>query len=229
MASEPGKYHRVLAIGDIHGCAKTFRKLLFEELRITPDDLVICVGDYIDRGPDSKGVVDTILELRAQGNEIITLRGNHEQIMLDSVRGEDEYELWLMNGGEETLNSFGAESYSMLDDQYKIFFETTAFWYEWGNDILVHAGLNFDAADPLSDKEAMLWTRKTDVDETWLNGRIVIHGHTPMKKEIILKQEGQNINIDGGCVYPWRDGMGWMVALDLHSRRFHTVENAEMD
>jgi serine/threonine protein phosphatase 1 len=192
------------------------------------EDKIICIGDYIDRGPDSKGVIDQILELRKKGYDIITLRGNHEQIMLDSGDSLEDYFLWLKNGGAETLDSFGAESYAQLATHYMEFFERTLYWHAWEQYILVHAGLNFNIPDPLSDHHAMLWTRETEVDAGWLGERIVVHGHTPMPKDEILRQRGQNINIDGGCVYPYRLGMGWLTALELNSMTFYTVENVDM-
>jgi serine/threonine protein phosphatase 1 len=219
---------RAYAIGDIHGCAKTFRTLLFKTLRVQREDKIICIGDYIDRGPDSKGVIDQILELRKKGYDIIMLRGNHEQIMLDSGDSLEDYFLWLKNGGAETLDSFGAESYAQLATHYREFFERTLYWHAWEQYILVHAGLNFNIPDPLSDHHAMLWTRETEVDAGWLGERIVVHGHTPMPKDEILRQRGQNINIDGGCVYPYRLGMGWLTALELNSMTFYTVENVDM-
>jgi serine/threonine protein phosphatase 1 len=219
---------RAYAIGDIHGCAKTIRTLLFKTLRVQREDKIICIGDYIDRGPDSKGVIDQILELRKKGYDIITLRGNHEQIMLDSGDSLEDYFLWLKNGGAETLDSFGAESYAQLATHYREFFERTLYWHAWEQYILVHAGLNFNIPDPLSDHHAMLWTRETEVDAGWLGERIVVHGHTPMPKDEILRQRGQNINIDGGCVYPYRLGMGWLTALELNSMTFYTVENVDM-
>ena len=75
---------RIFAIGDIHGCSNTFKRLLLDKIKIRKSDIIYCLGDYIDRGIDSKGVIDFILELRAEGYTIYTLRGNHEQMMLDA-------------------------------------------------------------------------------------------------------------------------------------------------
>ncbi|HLF63763.1 MAG TPA: metallophosphoesterase, partial [Saprospiraceae bacterium] len=94
---------RVFAVGDIHGCHQTFRKLLLDEIRIKKSDRIYCLGDYVDRGPDSKGVVDFILELRRSGYHIHTLRGNHEQLMMTSIESTENFELWELNGGSATL------------------------------------------------------------------------------------------------------------------------------
>jgi len=227
MTSKNETQSRAFAIGDIHGCAKTLYKLLTEVLAVRPEDKIICIGDYVDRGFDSKGVVDQILELRENGYDVVTLRGNHEQIMIDSQHSLEDYMLWLRNGGEETLGSFGAESYTQLALHYREFFERTLYYYEWEQYICVHAGLNFAEKDPMSDTHAMLWSRETWVDRKWLGSRIIIHGHTPLPKDVILKQTGQNINIDGGCVYRHRDGQGYLMAFELNTQKFWTVENVD--
>src|SRR5262245_34440427 len=97
---------RVLAIGDIHGCLRAFDDLL-EWVAPTPEDKLILLGDYVDRGPDSRGVLDRILELRPRLN-LICLRGNHEQMMVEAYRGgRSEKKMWLGVGGAETLASYG--------------------------------------------------------------------------------------------------------------------------
>jgi serine/threonine protein phosphatase 1 len=168
------------------------------------------------------------LILKTRSRRSRTAETADEQIMLDSGDSLEDYFLWLKNGGAETLDSFGAESYAQLATHYREFFERTLYWHAWEQYILVHAGLNFNIPDPLSDHHAMLWTRETEVDAGWLGERIVVHGHTPMPKDEILRQRGQNINIDGGCVYPYRLGMGWLTALELNSMTFYTVENVDM-
>ena len=219
---------RVFAIGDVHGCSKTFRKLLTDQISIRKSDEVFCVGDYIDRGPDSKGVVDFILELRNEGFQIHTLRGNHEQLMLESTEDSESLKLWFENGGKSTLSSFGVSSYADLDLQYREFFEETQYYAIKDKFIFVHAGLDWYADDPFWNIDAMLWTRDTYIDKRKLGDRVVVHGHTPLPKEVILKQTGPNINIDGGCVYPHVEGYGYLVALEVHEQKYYIVRNAEM-
>lgn len=219
---------RVFAIGDIHGCHKTFRKLLFEEIQITVSDRIYCIGDYIDRGPDSKGVVDLILELRREGYTIHTLRGNHEQMMLDSLDSEDSLEIWLRNGGLQTLRSFNAESYVDIDSVYQDFFSQTEIYLQTDTCIFVHAGLNFTADNPFEDTDTMLWTRETIVDYDLLGERIIVHGHTPLRAEIIPLQKWSSVvNIDGGCVYPHRAGYGYLFAFEVNSKEFFSVKNVD--
>src|SRR4051794_38137109 len=119
---------RIFAIGDIHGCCKTFQKLLLDKIHILKTDKIYCIGDYIDRGKDSKGVIDFIIKLRKKGYHIHTLRGNHEQLMMDSTQSEAKFKHWTKNGGEATLKSFRIASYDKLKPVYKNFFKRTKYF-----------------------------------------------------------------------------------------------------
>ncbi|HEX5111622.1 MAG TPA: metallophosphoesterase family protein [Saprospiraceae bacterium] len=216
------------AIGDLHGCSKTFRKLVLDVIKLKKTDELYCLGDYVDRGPDSKGVIDFILELREQGYHVFTLRGNHDQMMMDSNSNYEKFRHWVQNGGNATLKSFGIESYDELDSKYKTFLYETQYYFEIGNYILVHAGLNFRYDDPLEDTHAMMWIRGFSVDEKKLAGRIIVHGHTPLALDVIREQAGQHvIDIDGGCVYKQLTGLGHLVALNLTNGEFIAEENCE--
>lgn len=219
---------RKFFIGDIHGCSKTFRKLITGKLDVRKTDEIICVGDYIDRGPDSKGVVDFILELRQQNFNICTLRGNHEQMLLDSSKDQASFNLWIVNGGNTTLSSFNISGTHELDPEYRDFFEQTKFYVQGEDFIAVHAGLNFETGNPFSDKESMLWIRDSIVDHSFLNGKILIHGHTPREADFIMSQQFEGpLNIDGGCVYKGYDGMGNLFALDFCNKKMISVKNID--
>ncbi|GAB1447457.1 metallophosphoesterase family protein [Bacteroidota bacterium] len=219
---------RVFIIGDIHGCCKTFTKLLTDVIALRKSDKIYCLGDYIDRGPNSKGVIDFILHLRNSGYSLHTLRGNHEQLLLNSESNPRIKELWLNNGGDKALQSFGAKSILDLDKKYRNFFRRTKHFIQTKHFILAHAGLNFAAPNPLTDKEVMLWIRNFPVDLNYLNGKILIHGHTPKSREFILSQPFQSpVNLDGGCVYKGREGMGSLFALNFNERTFLEVENID--
>src|SRR5262249_39324060 len=98
---------RVLAIGDIHGCLGPLDDLL-EWVNPTPDDLIIALGDYVDRGPDTRGVLDRLIALKVSGRKLVCLRGNHEIMMLEAWRGgRDDKKQWLSVGGVQTLGSYG--------------------------------------------------------------------------------------------------------------------------
>lgn len=219
---------RTFFVGDIHGCARTFRRMVEETLQLTQADVLYCVGDYIDRGPRSKEVVDYILFLRRNNYQVFTLRGNHEQMLLDARHGGNSFMLWMMNGGESTLRSFGVSEVNEMEQKYLDFFAGTEFHKEGRHFITAHAGLNFDAADPFQDLESLLWIRGFRVDAHFLKGRLLIHGHTPIPGNQLLAQplEGA-VNIDGGCVYNSRPDMGQLVALSLEEQKFLVMENED--
>lgn len=219
---------RIFAIGDIHGCSQTFRKLISEGIRPTKQDHIYCIGDYIDRGPDSKGVIDFILQLRHEGYHIHTLRGNHEQMMLES-KGDRQARLdWYINGGDKTLKSFGVSYFEEMDPLYQEFFRRTRYCFQTPDFILVHAGLNFNRKDPYEDRDAMLWIRDFKFDSKRIGGRTIIHGHTPEPLEMIINQKKKGmINIDAGCVYKHKEGFGHLVAYNLTDREWIINKNEE--
>ncbi len=219
---------RVFAIGDIHGCSNTFKKLLLDKIKIQKSDKIYCIGDYIDRGNDSKGVIDFILKLRKKGYHIHTLRGNHEQLMFDSVKSEKNFKHWVKNGGDTTLKSFRISSYDKMKPVYKNFFKRTKFFIKSGKFIFVHAGLNFQTAFPFEDKYSMLWLREIHIDKQRLGNRFIIHGHTPRPMEFIINQQGKSaVNIDGGCVFKNNVALGNLVALNITEGRFIVARNED--
>jgi serine/threonine protein phosphatase 1 len=219
---------RVFIIADIHGCCKTFKKLILEKISIKKSDKIYCLGDYVDRGPDSKGVIDFILKMRKKGYKIHTLRGNHEEIMLNSINDEKSFLHWTKNGGDKALASFKIDSIKKLKPVYLNFIKRTKFYIETKDFILVHAGLNFSIENPLSDKEAMLWIRNFTVNKDYLKGKILIHGHTPKTRgEIISQKFESTINLDGGCVYMQGEGFGSLFALNFYERELIEVRNID--
>lgn len=219
---------RIFAIGDIHGCYNTFKTLLLEKLEIQKSDKIYCIGDYVDRGNHSKAVIDFIIDLRTDGYQIITLRGNHEQMMLDSTIDQEKLYLWLRNGGAETLKSFGISSVSELTDKYLTFLRQTKLLVATDSYVFVHAGLNFRIENPFIDKEAMLWTRDEYFDQSKINNRTVIHGHTPLPfKTLMAQPKSGRINIDGGCVFNTKSAYGNLIALSLPDIKFTAIRNME--
>jgi serine/threonine protein phosphatase 1 len=219
--------NRSFAIGDIHGCSRTLLKML-ERIGLQASDTLYCLGDYIDRGPDSKGVIDTILSLREQGFAIHTLRGNHEQLLLDAAESWMQSSRWLSNGGDATLKSFGIRKLGELPPRYGQFFSDTVHYLVAGNYIFTHAGLNFKAPDPFRDLDAMLWTRDQFIDPAKLSGKVLVHGHTPVPLDTIRQSlELQRINLDGGCVYRAHGGYGQLVALHLETKELLVEKNID--
>lgn len=212
------------AIGDIHGCNRSFQALL-QKIDLQQDDELVLIGDYMDRGPDSKGVLDTIFALRQAGHTVHCLRGNHEQIFLDALTtNHHALQLFLRAGGKSTLKSFDAILPGEIDAYYLDFINNLPYYVELGRFIFVHGGLNFSLDDPLLDQESMLWERYwyDHIDYEWLGDRYIIHGHTPIEHRVhkgmlALAKNGSDraINLDTGCVYPDRDGMAILSAVNL--------------
>ncbi len=218
---------RRIAISDIHGCRKTWLALL-DQLALSQADHLYLLGDYVDRGQDSKGVIDHIWALQAAGYAVTCLRGNHEDLVLtaqDSTAGLDR---WLLTDARRTMQSFGVSRITSIPEKYLDFMRNLPYWVEIDGYILVHAGLDFELQDPLSRPDQMLWIRHwhDQIRYDWLDGRTIIHGHTPVKRhdmEIMLRhlEEQRYLDIDAGCVFwnfPVREGYGHLCAFDMTNR-----------
>jgi len=224
---------RTFVISDIHGCNQTFQKLL-QKIEFSHNDQLFLLGDYIDRGPDSKGVFDTIWRLMEQDYSVACILGNHEEILLQAVANFNtpKARKWYHNhGGKNTLKSFGIDHPKAIPQQYIDFVQGLPHYIEFENYILVHAGLNLQISKPFSDHYAMLWMREYEqtVNKEWLDGRRIIHGHTPTDQQIIKDkvQEGRIIiGIDNGCAYPVGN-LNHLCALELASQTLYFQPNIE--
>ncbi len=220
---------RHFVIADIHGCALTFRRLLHEVIRLRMRDKVYLLGDTIDRGPASREVVDEIISLRVKGHAIRSVRGNHEEMLLRSCQDRNYFYLWMLNGGHETLRSFGVEDGCEIPPKYRQLIESFPLYIELKEFILVHGGLNFSAADPLADREAMLWSRDRMVIKERIGGKKLIGGHTPIAREEIRRSLTSNrIMLDNGCVYKGEPGLGSLCALELNTMSLLFQENIDL-
>ncbi|MEW6388588.1 MAG: metallophosphoesterase family protein [Thermodesulfobacteriota bacterium] len=194
----------IYVIGDIHGCLGHLERLLEE---VGPDlsrDRLIFIGDYIDRGPDSKGVVDYILRLkeRCPLDNLICLKGNHEAMFLDFLQGKDR-ELFLFNGGLSTLREYWGEQWRYLEElrlppDHEAFYRELKLYYELPGYLFVHGGLK--PGVPLEEQveEDLLWIRGEFIASFEDFGRRVIFGHTPFKAPLVMPNK---IGIDTGAVY----------------------------
>jgi serine/threonine protein phosphatase 1 len=223
---------RRFAISDIHGCLKSFQALL-EQIKFGKEDELYLLGDYIDRGPDSRGVIDHIWALQSADYKVICLKGNHEQMMLNALDSADSHKHWLQHGGLNTLSSFGTNKITNISSKYITWLRHLPHFHKLKHYILVHAGLNFKKEDPMSDTVSMLWIRQwyDCIDRAWLNGRTIIHGHTPIVRasiENMLSQidELPVLDIDGGCVF--REAhFQQLVAYDLDRKKLFFQDNIE--
>lgn len=219
---------RKFVITDIHGCATTFQKLVVEALQLTTDDELFLLGDYIDRGIDSKGVIDFIFDLRDSGHHVHCLRGNHEEFLLLAKDNLREFQHWVVhNGGDTTLKSFGVETVKEIPEQYLRFFSDLPYYFEVGNFLLVHAGFNFNSHAPFEDKAAMIMIRNFKIDYDMLAGRKIIHGHTPTRlaqiRANLEDSDAVEFNLDAGCVYRNVPDLNHLVALELNEWKLTAI------
>lgn len=222
---------RSFAITDIHGCARSFINLVENIIQLKKEDTLFLLGDYIDRGPDSKGVIDYILRLKGLGFKLVCLRGNHEEMLLKGIEDETYLNLFLKNGGDKTFESFGISRAGELQNEYLDFFQSTIHYAIQDHFILVHAGINFNHPQPLEDKESMLWIRKFDAKNNPLN-KIVVHGHTPIsiieiEDQVKEASRRQDINIDNGCVFGLNEFYGNLCCLELETLKLYLQPNID--
>ncbi len=192
------------AIGDLHGSLESLERLME---KINPDltrDRLVFIGDYIDRGPQPKGVVNYIIRLKNQAppGGIVCLKGNHEAMFLDFLLGA-EAGLFLFNGGLSTLQDYWGEDWSNLESlvlppDHAQFYQDLQLYYETPDYIFVHGGLK--PGVPLADQEEedLLWIRGEFITSPEDFGRRIIFGHTPFKQPLLMPNK---IGIDTGAVY----------------------------
>jgi serine/threonine protein phosphatase 1 len=210
---------RHLAIGDIHGCRAALDHLL-NFVRPRPQDLIITVGDYIDRGPDSRGVLDRLVELKLN-TQLIPLRGNHELMMLAAKQGgRHNLRSWLTHGGVETLESYAppGEEHGGLHDiptRHWAFVENACIdWYETENHLFVHAGVNPDLPMEQQTSEWLHWQFLQAQRQPHQSGKITIVGHSEQRDGIPKVQPGY-IAID-----TFAYGLEWLTCLDPDSGEY---------
>lgn len=204
---------RILAIGDIHGSLDKLRMLMGEIDWNPEQDTLIFIGDYVDRGPDSAGVIDHLLGLMNWSEKIICLRGNHEQMFLDFLEGRN-HQTFLYNGGQATIESYGGFEAGVPEEHYQ-FLQALPLYYESDNYIFVHAGLRPAVPLDQQDDRDLLWIREEFIESEFDFGKIVVFGHTPLRHPLVLPNK---IGIDTGAVYG-----GHLTCLELPGHIFHKV------
>lgn len=222
---------RSVAIGDIHGCARTLKFLVEEKLALRKDDHLFLLGDYVNKGPDSKGVIDYVLKLKSDDYNIKCLRGNHDQLMIDAWKDEQYFEEWISAGGNFTLRSFDCRSLTEIPSSYYSFLSMTSYFAETKDYLLVHAGFNFNSRGIYDDFEAMLTVREMDVDLQRTGGKRIVHGHVPVELAFLQERvttKWKEISVDTGCAYTDQPGKGYLSALILETHELVFVENKEI-
>lgn len=226
-------------IGDIHGCSNTTKALVEQVLKPEKGDTLVFVGDYIDRGSNSKAVVDYLIQLKQNSDiEVISLRGNHEQMLLDAMINPESFEMWMSNHGDSTLSSYGLDPSQInagnllksLPIEHLEFLQSTSFYYESANYLAVHAGFDFEHHDFRKNREAMLWTRQMVPDLSLTKGKTIVHGHTPLSLQQIksmVDSAAAAINVDNGCKFKDMPGYGNLLAYEPNHNQIHLHPNVD--
>lgn len=222
---------RLLAISDIHGELELFNELLEKIGYDAAVDQLVLLGDYVDRGPDSKQVLERVIALKKQG--AIVLRGNHDQMMLEAAAEKPgAKENWVRNGGLATLHSYDPSiknttlSVSEIFGEHVEFIKTMDYYYETGDYIFVHAGVQPGVPPHETDPYLLLWIRQ-EFHQGYSGNKTVIFGHTPTfvlrgtENYDVYFGDNRIIGIDGGAVYG-----GQLNCLELPSRKVYSVKKS---
>jgi serine/threonine protein phosphatase 1 len=215
----------IYAIGDIHGCLDHLIELeqviLADITPPTGQKLVVTLGDYIDRGPNSAGVIEHLLRPLPHGFTRVPLAGNHEQLMLDALSGKGDKD-WLEYGDTETLRSYGIDPVtycalrpstrkelllSRVPTTHAAFLASLAISLELQQSVFVHAGIRRGVPIDQQDRQDLLWIRREFLEAQPTDGLLVIHGHTPVSEAEVLPGR---IGLDTGAF-----GTGRLTAVRL--------------
>lgn len=202
---------RLIAIGDIHGCAAALKSLL-RAIDPQPEDTIVPLGDYVDRGPDSRGVIDLLLQLQDQC-QLIPLRGNHEEMMLSGIHQPQGYawEVWQECGGRQTLRSYGGQPED-VPEEHRVFLENCRLFYETEKFVFVHANYYPDIDWPDQPQHMLQWEHLDfTLPGPHESGKIVVVGHSSRK-------DGNPLLLDHlWCIDTFCYGGGWLTAIEVQS------------
>lgn len=208
---------RVYAVGDIHGSLDRLMRLhdaIVSDAEASGAErkVVVYVGDYVDRGPDSRGVVNLLIEAPLPGFECYHLIGNHEYYMRQFLEDGSTLQGWLMNGGDATLRSFGVDPFvgmvgsgglcEALRDSVtpaeRAFLDGLLWSHVEGDYLFVHAGIRPGVALDEQEQQDLIWIRDPFLSSDQEFGKVVVHGHTPVREP---ERRVNRIGIDTGAVY----------------------------
>lgn len=209
---------RILAVGDLHGMHGVLRRLLHELLPTLPPDIrLVFIGDYIDRGPQSRQVVQELIELKERRPDTVLLMGNHEAMLLDAI-GAGHPQPYMYNGGLETLHSYGLDAGQLhrLPPKHLEFFRDLPYLWATDDFIFAHAGLRPGVALDDQDLHDLIWIREDFYLSEANFGRKVIFGHTPFHKPLVTDTL---IGIDTGAVFG-----NALTCLQLPEMKLHSLD-----
>jgi serine/threonine protein phosphatase 1 len=205
---------RLLAVGDIHGCLAAFDDLV-NWVHPAPGDVVVALGDFVDRGPNTRGVLERLIELRGK-LKLICLRGNHEEMMVEARKGgSSERKMWLGVGGLQALQSYGAAAtLSDVPHAHWNFLERGLVdYHETDRFIFTHATVLCDCDLARQPDYALRWEFLPD-EMRHRSGKLVICGHTSQKSGVPKVVPG------AVCIDTFAHGGGWLTCLDVESGRY---------
>ncbi len=208
---------RCFIVGDIHGCLDMLKDLM-AKIDWRPDrDRLIFLGDYIDRGEDSKGVIDFLVDLMNTSPYVQGLMGNHESLFLNYLEGDEEdEELFIINGGATTLNSYRRNRHTHIPQDHISFLKSLKITLELHNYYVVHAGFKPGVEIDEQSLEDCLWIREPFIFSNYDFGKIVIFGHTPFPFPLVMDNK---IGLDTGAVFG-----NSLTCMEIPGRKFHSVE-----
>ncbi len=192
---------KIFAVGDIHGCSDKLFALL-DKIELDPkQDLLVFIGDYVDRGTGSFEVVEFLVDLKHRVDHIVFLKGNHEDMLLEYLSGHDRF-TYLMNGGQSTLDSYlkrkkPGEAHP-IPEAHMAFYQSLVLYHETPDYLFVHAGIRKKIPIDRQDTHDLLWIRSEFIKSDFDFGKKVVFGHTPFRQPLVLPNK---IGIDTGAVY----------------------------
>jgi serine/threonine protein phosphatase 1 len=207
---------RVLAIGDVHGCTVAFDTLL-SAVDLQPEDTLVMLGDYGDRGPDTKGVFDRLLIL-SRNHHIVALRGNHEQMMLSARANHASWLDWEKNGGNATLRSYGSLN-SVPPEHWDFIQHQCLDYWECDTHFFVHGNVYPNV--PLWEQPTykLYWGRFDDA-KPHESGKIMVCGHSSQKNGL-PRNFGYAV-----CLDTWVYGAGWLTCMDISTGRIWQADQS---
>jgi serine/threonine protein phosphatase 1 len=207
---------RYLAIGDIHGCFKALSTLA-AFVQFQPDDVVITLGDYVNRGPETCAVLDWLVDYGRRAR-LVPLRGNHEIMMLQARDSDEAFKRWIEYGGDATLASYSpfhdaGRLVDVPDSHWEFLEKQTCGWFETPTHFFVHANAYPDCA--LAEQpDFMLYWESFNEPPPHESGKVMVCGHTPQKS-------GHPRSIGHAiCIDTWACGNGWLTCLDVGSGKY---------
>jgi Calcineurin-like phosphoesterase len=215
FTEEESMSERILVIGDIHGYLPALDAVLAAAAP-GADDLVVTLGDYVDRGPDSRGVIERLIEV-GQHCRLKPILGNHEEIVLNLADGDNTYYIeWLGYGGEQTLESYDCRHPKDFPPEHLAFLRGCLPYYETDDFIFLHASYLEDYPLEELSEQVLRWeSLRNRIPGPHCSGRRAIVGHTAQHSGEILNRDWLT------CIDTWVYGDGWLTLLDLSTGRIY--------